>query len=1249
MTDPNVVIVPIRVDALMVNHAVAQDSFYRAPLNFRNDFTDPEPEPLLQPAFTFGKQGGMHLHWHLPRALGHGRVATDTGGRIRFPKVPNRWLVLRYHHPGQRPFTDAPDAAGWLVHSDHLAGDNKSATSCVGPELWMGRNIDLATTPWKESASSPPAQHGFDWPLTVLGPGLPNFAAFQPYCRDVFSLHDPLAGTGAKPATLEAGPLSYLVVGWHADGEHDVLHQGEIDAVLAFFGTPEPERHSGTALEVFGWHLDGGDPETVTRSLYAGTVLAVDWNPDPKRPAPAAPGYPVNPDAVKIAIGHDAADATAALLEQNMPGTLDGFGTVRNNEAADLLHAFQIGHLETLERAATDAGRAELLGSLTHRLWFKPTPGGTQWRAHGPGGDHPAEPPKATRGALATLNQAQNTCDQAALEATAQQRIVHELWWLSNTSKVSVGEDLTRATQKLADLAKRLKEALTGRDRAKDEAIKVLPKDWHLKNVPRPPFNQAADPVVLVRGAGTAEDITRDLPCRTPDQIIGSATVKPATTITPPANPPVPAQWPSVIAGLPEDLKPLPGKLAAELYVLHAAACLLRAGGKDPLDDTHLLVQAPGKPAAYTAYWQQPWTPLMVQWMAKCLPLPYQLPDQGAESCWTFDGSGRHLRSDGGADAVKQALKKIKPYDLKGRSLLSNVPGVTLARQVDAYQRTLPEDSPGFRDLRDQTGKWDLTCQTVTGLSALLIRRRPGVTLAEPPLGLQRHAAEVPDPSLPFCQPVTAAHFALDRLAVVDTFGRAVEVIRTSGHEHNNLSYRPVRSRDMTPAYTVSDDYTYRYAELPPRLPQPIRLTMAPLSRTATTCDPTTVMDAATRDRVVDTLADPFLRDDTPVCGWLVVRGNPGGRPRWRLGVYGPHGEPLGEIRRIGPDHDPKNTTTPDRRAVTWQALPGSAVATPAHLWEATFTAAYPGLAGFLHALVDVDADSIAAGAGKATGKADALTDLAATIDASLLHTGGAHPATGNRIGAALAAGRALALVRARVTLELDGPPRFDPGQPDKPGDPGYEQRRWPVRLGFAADLADGLIGYYTAPSAGTPLAGAADYSRLHAVHLPATTSSSYLTAIGTGAGLTVAARPAGLTVDPDAAAYVTLLMDPFTAVHAHTGIHPVIDLRLPLAAVTDVLDRLSLAVPLGPALARLIPPAPPTADAKTALPVLDLPCPAAPGQWGWAEHARPPASNPADPWVHHTLTTTDSDPRLELGTPDVHAGYLTYRSGTHQ
>ncbi|MGW2154518.1 hypothetical protein [Nonomuraea sp. NPDC001699] len=1257
MTDATVVIVPIRVDALMVNYAVAQDPFYQAPLDFKGDFTDPEPVPLIQPAFKFDKQGGMHLHWHLPRALGHGRIAADTGGRIRFPKVPNRWLVLRYHHPRDRAVTADPDAAGWLVHSDYLSDDDEEATSPVGPKLWMGRHIDLATTAWKESESTPPAQHGFDWPMTALGPGLPNFAAFQPYCRDVFSLHDPLAATGvkgAKPASLAAGRLSYLVVGWHAGSEHDVLHPAEIDAVLGFFGTPQAERHSGTALEVFGWRLAGGDTGTLTRSLYAGTVLAVDWDPDTKRPAPVAPGYPVDPGAVKIAVGHDAADATAALLEQNMPAKLDnldqnqGFNPAA---AADLLHAFQIGHLDTLERAATDAGVRELLDSLTHRLWFQPTPGGMQWRAHGPGDGHQTEPAKATRGALATLNQAQNTCDQAALAAVAQQRTVYELWWLSQTGKQhQVDKELTAAAQQLADLAKRLKDALAGRDKAKDEAVKVLPKDWSLKSVPRPPFNRAADPVILVRGAGTAGDTSRDVPCRTPDQLISSVTVKLGTEqpITAPAEPPVPAQWASVLATLPKELAPLPGRLAAELYVLHAAACLLTSGDTPLATDSRLVVKAPGALPALTGHWRQPWTPLMVQWLAKCYPLPYHMPDGSAESCWTFDGSGRHLRTD---DAIQEALKKIEPYVLKGRSLLSDVPAATLARQVDAYQRTLPADSAAFASLRGETAKWDLACQTVTGLSALLIRRRPGVTLAEPPesLGLRRHAAEVPDPTLPFFQTVQAAHFALDRLVVMDTFGRAAEVVRDTGDKPNNLSYQPVRSRDMTPTCTVTDKFTYRYAELPPRLPQPIRLTMAPLSCTATTSEPATAMDPATRDRVVDTLADPLLRDDTPVCGWLIMRGNPAGQPRWRLGVYGPHGEPLGEIRRIGPDHDPKNTAEADRRAVTWQALPGSTLATPARLWETSFTGAFPGLAGFLHALVDADADAIAAGTTKATGKAGALADLAAAIDAALLNIGGANPATGNRVGAALAAGRPLALVRARVTLELDGPPRIDPAQPDKPGDPDHQTRRWPVRLGFAADLADGLIGYYTAPSSGSHPAGAADYSRLHAVHVPATTSSSYLAAIGTGAGLTVAARPAGPTVDADAAAYVTLLMDPFTAVHAHTGIHPVIDFRLPPAAVADVLDRLDLAVPLGPALARLIPPAPQPAGAAAALPVLDLPCPAAPGQWGWAEHARPSVTTPAGPWIHHALTTTDSDPRLELGTPDAHAGYLTYQSGTHQ
>ncbi|WP_171165828.1 hypothetical protein [Streptomyces sp. I05A-00742] len=1247
---------------------------------FPSRYRDPEPFPLdfTQGFGTQAKQQGVYLHWHLPAALGRGRADLSAGraAPLWYPPVPNRWLVLRHFRPDGTPAGAAPQTTGWLVYSDYCSDRNKAkggGTSRVAKDRWMGRSVSLDGTVWSEQTGP--------WcsPLTALGPGLPSFAAFQPYCEDVFSFHDPLTDSGGTPAALGRGNLGYLLAGWHTAPADDPLDTHQVDRLLDFFGDPRTtaEERARHALNRLGWHL--ADPPPLTggeRSVYAGTVLGLFWDKDADRPPRSR--KPDGHQDVKLAVGHDMADAMAALVRDSLPapglgdataGRPDGDATADHpdadvtaghpdNTATVPFHAFHTGHLSTLDRAVDEHHEAELLRAATHENWFAPTPRGTRWKvtrvqdASPPRLDEAPSPERdedlVTR--LAGLNTAQHALDVQQCVITSLLRHTAELWWLHglyaeardkpvfddarcaeaiDPERSGPAQDLRAAVATAAGLRGAV-------DRARVAVEAVLPKGYTLTGGAAAPFHEPADPTLLIRGAGTplSDSLGKNaaLPCRAPLALLTTASVRaqgssPGFTATAPAPPPLPPQWDKATDGLPEPVRSALKGLAGELYVLHAIVhhlqqtdeARLKRGTR--LSDSDRVASPPKERWPVTdVVWEQPWRPLTLAWQAECHTLPFD----GPGPVWDFDGSRRHLHGVTAATGH---------FQFQGRSLISAVPVTTLQRRIDAHLDTYPDrPGPDFEEFRRLAGTWNLASQRLTGLRAALARRCPASTTAGPPAWLAPLPPTAPDPGSGAYQPVPAVHFRLRRLNIVDSFGRGVLVV-DEGNEHN---YRTHRADSVTPDHPVlgQERDAYRYVELGPRLGLPAALCLTPLSRTATTTG---------LDKVVDTDSDPYLTQDTPVAGWLVVRRTGTGQhpsAHWALAVYGPEGRALGEVRRLaGPAADGS------RDAVTWLPLPDSPCPTPRSLREAAFAATHPALAGFLAALVDEDPDAIAAGTAPGTDRPARLDDLASSVDTALMAT--AHHAGTAAIGAGLAAGRALALVRLRLHLELDGTPLTDPHWNSvfdsiDTTDPHYRDRRWPVRLGTGGDRTDGLVGYYTGP-ADRP--GDTDYATFHAVHSPHSPAGHYTTPILDGSDLAVPARPAATTVDPHDAAYFTALLDPRVSLSAHTDIQPVLRWSLPPATVEEHLARLTLAVPLGPVLARTLP----ASTGPTTVPGpprLTLPTPDATGDWGFATPARPTPDVP-DPngWDHYALAAGTFEARLEPATPDARSGYLTLGS----
>ncbi|WP_331766667.1 hypothetical protein [Embleya sp. NBC_00896] len=1139
MSTITTLVVPVEVSALAVNTQTRDTDgtyvFQRWQTNFRmleEENLAPEPAPFDTELWPNPEveQRGVYLQWQLPEALARG-AHDETDGVGGFPFVPNRWLVIRYRPTGRQ-------VRAWVVQSDHLGtaedgeGTVEGTVSFADPHAGrlratlIGLRHDLtAAQPWRE-----PSNPGDPF-LTAVGPGIPTFSAFQPYNENVFSIHDTLDDVEG------ADRLSYHVIGWYSDPTADILAPG------------------GETLTDLLDRLEWSAPTatgTIDRSIYTGSALHIDWVPDGGVPPSKCPG----PDDVAVSIGNSASEAMSGFQEQNA-----GASALDADEAL-MFRAFALGTLDALDRS--DGLGEELTDQAAHQGGFGPAGGGFTWRVveHGEPASRvalTADQRAAEQAVVADLNKAQAEHDAAERELAAAQERLYALWALSLEPKqpaafaAAIEAELDPANSagaagKVRELSDQLRDLRAdipwgttpeelARRAAEHAAENGMARSRTLSRVPVDPYQQSADPVVLLQGANLNAPLTRGtrLPCRTPDRLvsaIGSSNSASVTTDVAQVN----------TAGLPAGL-PFPA-LLTEFFLLARARA---AAGAGPIGTV-----TGALPEYGTGLWEQPWLPLFLLWEAEFTPLAYR---QGDTERWHFDGTRYRWKREEDAE-IPEAIT------VQGRQMLAPTAGHEAEGRLASYaahRGDLPEEI--IRSLREQARTEDFLSQRLDGLGAALNQRDPSV--APTPDGvlgeLVGDATGLPPvpgkpPLFPWQEPedsrfheLRAGQLAFTGLSVVDRFGRAVNLIS------DPLHFEPVLPVTMVPDHPIEELAEARFVELGPRLLQPARLRFD-------------FLDAA-RDEEVE--ATPGAN---PVCAWLLHN-----RLDRSLVCFDPAGDALGELRTV---------MSPEGPIVHWAALPGSTVTTLAELAVVS-----PHTARLLTAI-------------RQRGPA-VLDAVRATLDEALAAI---DPDGPEDPGLGFLLGRPLALVRARLDLELYGAARTSLGwsqvlaeEPTPPELPGYE---WTIRLGEAKQTDDGLVGYVLDD----------DYDHFETVVEPEGESDGYLRWVDTGDRLKLA-------FGGDSSAIATLLVDPRVAVHAVTDILPVGSLYVPQQFTAQALARMAVSFRAGPMLASVVEGAAIMPHPATAI-----------GSWSWAESA-------GDEW--QSLPITAPDPTgMPVGKAELRSGF---------
>ncbi|MFE7799521.1 hypothetical protein [Nocardia sp. NPDC057440] len=863
-------VVPVEVAAFAVNSQTRDtDGTYvmqRWIANFV-PFVDanaaPEPQPFsgTEPWGGDSSRLGVYVQWQLPEALTQGRQDETTGEIGDFPLVPNRWLVTRRSNGGVR---------AWIVHSDFLH-PQQGSVSYLDPHAQtaaatkIGKLVELTTgSPWQEPGDKP-----F---LTALGPGLLTFSAFQPYNKNVFSIHDTLTDIDGDDR------LSYHVVGWYSDPAADILITGENAE------TPFPELMS--SLE---WSLAAtfGSPR---RSVYAGSALGIDWRPN----GGVYPSDSPRAAQIAVAIGNSTAEAAGVLQEQT------GGTNSLSDDAARLYSAFTLGVLNDYDRADGDL----FPDRAAHRSGFGPVPGGFTWRVVDRGGEEAraalsadersAEKARAAD-VVADLNTAQRDLDEKERELADLRQRLHILWSLSQepnqpsffASRIAdeLRLDNTKGTAGLtvakeaevAALRDEIPWATTAdrlSARAADYAARHgLRAALELQRSPQEPFEQHADPVLMLAGANLSAPLTRgsDLPCRVAERLITAIGSITATTVAAEVNK-------VNVTGLPGPMR----ALVTEFFIIDQA----RKTGVGLGSATGTL------PEYGTASWRQPWQPLYLMWEAEYTAIPFV---EGTAERWRFDGTRYRWEGEG---TLKAAVT------VSGRQMLAPLSGYDQEGKLDSYANgrdDLPE--PLLHGLREQLHNLDQLSQRLDGLSATVGQRLSGgnrtpVGAIGDLIGSGVGPAPDPGPQPVFewddwedsdFQELRSGHLMFTRLSVVDRFGRAVNLI------DNPLHFDRLRKPlSMTPDHAVGEIQTDRYVELGPRLLQPAKLRFDFLS--------------ATVDSDVE-----LTPGANPICAWLVHN-----RLDRALACYDPQGKVLGDLRVV--------LSPNGQKTVEWTALPESPV-----------------------------------------------------------------------------------------------------------------------------------------------------------------------------------------------------------------------------------------------------------------------------------------------------------------------------------
>ncbi|HTF02381.1 MAG TPA: hypothetical protein VK826_00085, partial [Bacteroidia bacterium] len=760
MANP-VLIVPVQLDALVANkNLLNRDGDLRSwQFNYKalSNYTSPQP-----PAFgnqTGTTAPGVFLHWNLPRALRKGKQ-DRVSGKIVYPLVPNRWLVVRVHGKDER------HCKAWVIESDcpltdgvkeKLPGFSVEQTSlyAVDPSViraWKASPDKLRNTIKLDANANGPkiANIGVTFPLekgwnertsktsflTSVAPGNAAFSIYYAQNVGVFSMYDDLAG-------IDKDTVSYLVSGWYSDAGDDILASWQNDKTSA-----DPY---AALLQELGWIMQGSSGDKPVQSFYEGVALSINWDRN---------GAPPENDPLKdvrdnsklnVSLGNTTIDSFSALIGKQ----LEMSGKPAQN--AKLLRAFQYDLLPLLNKVHGDV----ILENRIRQEWFSPEQGATKWMIAGKGSKdgEAVEISPDEIAWLTQLNIGQEKFDAGVQELSNLQWQLHAAWWklgrnpekfpntkitsqqlrdfINPSNKNGITTRVIQQASKLSTLKRAVPSPKWEGNKKPEDAFadgitafakeRKLGDNKLLKATNGPRYWKAANPVLTISGLepSAAADPDEVLKVRSSANLITGLSC---------ADKKITGDVLSKAIPLPAGSNTLPEiclRLLSEFFLIDPsnAAALAKAAGITEAQLSGIMQKHDAQaysgilPSNDLQPWSQPWEPIFVEWQVNYKHIPFSTGDQAN---WNFNG-------DDYSYTAQNDFSKNKGRSIGGISLLGSHPQTLFRKRLKEYLQKYKNASlDEINTWITATDGWKFIAQELTGFHELLayrdvrLFRRPG-------------------------------------------------------------------------------------------------------------------------------------------------------------------------------------------------------------------------------------------------------------------------------------------------------------------------------------------------------------------------------------------------------------------------------------------------------------------------------------------------------------------------------------------
>lgn len=1133
-------IVPIDVLAYCVGIVDSQgpvQSFAGGTTNYTNQTTADRPAFLgINVTLGFDQspqwplEAGVHLHWALPDSLTR---AIPNDGPMRFPPLPNRWLVTRVVGAGI-------SKKQWIVESDTLsttpAGGNRVPTvPIIDPTLtatgdqqsfrYLGA-WEVFDTNWNEPApklgQTLKSLSGYE--LHAVATGDIAFAAFYPNTRSIFGFYDDLTDVTATPAEL-----MYVVTGWYGTPTNDPLNAG---LVLQQIETQ------------LGWTFTSKAAGPLTSSLYSGMIQGLKWDSG-RRYIDDTPKV-INGD---IAIGNHPAEALAAYFRGRDYPTVPAF--------EELLTLYATGLLPSV--ASPTAGQLAILDETLHELQFTGVDGGNIFTISR-GTDEVSDLPLPLADALNLLNATQQASDVAAVEVRQAKWQLFSAWLrLFEVDPSNLQAALTTFTNQFnlqAGVAANQANADGALAAQQAVVTAMLTGDLTLTQTPATRYYQPTEPVLLLAGEAAAPALRYGgdgryhpagyLVCRLDTDVlqglsIGKMVLKASQFSS--LTPPTPNQLPSpTIALLIEEAALLNTAIGAALTGTPESTLTTDLNSWLEAGTSTLYGQAIGvlpSPVGVGAWpGENPWCSMMLLWEADFHPL---LATESASGLVDYPAGffteNYNLDPDNpriigyaptaGGITVDPATIDFNPDDRQsgtlpynGSAVLSTASADNLRNQLAKYLAHTPDMT--LQNIANQLAVTDVAMQGLSGLNdALLTQQRSlqlsmGVSSTAPlPLrGATRQLTSVVK-SLSDIDPIaplpTGSYNALRagyvklQLQVMDPFGRKRPVQVQNTYVADSLT--AISGSSAVPGVIY----------LQPRVVQPTRLLWRWLAADSTEYDEMNAHPAT-----------------TPVCGWLLPNHISQG-----FFIYNAQGNPLGSL-----------TIRADESGIAWQAAPGN---------QGTIDATLPTVMQHENPHLRDLAESLG------SCSVACFRDFWLACDTAFAQISPLAPESQSGLGVLV--GRPLAVVQAALRLERQGLAAVDQSYATLSNgvftdtDHALGNVQFPVVIGDLQRLDDGLVGYFKTDKQGN-FDTSVFYSEAAPGNDPGVVKPSISNVLLTPAAASAASLPA-----PQVESKLLMIVDPRTPIHATMGILPTQTLAIPADQYDDLLAGLEFTFPAEPVL----------------------------------------------------------------------------------